>query len=43
LGERGLIETVRDKLAARTFIVPWQVEPPVGTASLNHLIGTVPG
>ncbi len=40
VGERAMIEQVRDRLAARTFIVPWQAEPPVGAESLHNLIGT---
>lgn len=39
-GERVMIEKVRDQHAQRTFIVPWQAEPPVGNASLLHLIGS---
>jgi arsenite/tail-anchored protein-transporting ATPase len=39
-GERVMIEQVRDHLAERSFIVPWQAEPPVGTSSLRHLIGS---
>lgn len=39
-GERVMIEQVRNVLARRTFIVPWQAEPPVGTSSLRHLIGS---
>ncbi len=39
LGERAMIEDVRTRRATRTFIVPWQAEPPVGAASLHHLIG----
>lgn len=38
-GEREMIEDVRDRRAARTFIVPWQAEPPVGAESLHELIG----
>lgn len=38
-GEDAMINTVKDRLAARTFIVPWQAEPPVGGASLHNLIG----
>ena len=38
-GERAMIGQVRDRHAARTFIVPWQAEPPVGAASLHDLIG----
>ncbi|MFN9972240.1 MAG: arsenical pump-driving ATPase, partial [Phycisphaerae bacterium] len=40
-GERVMIEDVRDRRAVRTFIVPWQAEPPVGAASLHELIGAV--
>jgi arsenite/tail-anchored protein-transporting ATPase len=40
LSERALIQDVRDRLSPLTFIVPWQAEPPVGTSSLRHLIGT---
>ncbi|MFN7430403.1 MAG: arsenical pump-driving ATPase [bacterium] len=39
-GERVMIEDVCHRRAARTFIVPWQAEPPVGAASLHELIGT---
>lgn len=39
-GERALIEEVRDCLAVRTFLVPWQAEPPVGSSSLLRLIGS---
>jgi arsenite-transporting ATPase len=39
-GERILIEEVRDRHAQRTFLIPWQAEPPVGTSSLLHLIGS---
>jgi arsenite-transporting ATPase len=38
-GERAMIDDVRDRRAVRTFIVPWQAEPPVGAASLHELIG----
>lgn len=38
-GERAMIEDVRDRRAARVFIVPWQAKPPVGAASLHDLIG----
>lgn len=37
--ERAMIEQVRDRHAARTYIVPWQAEPPVGAVSLHDLIG----
>ncbi len=37
--ERVMIEEVRDRRAARTFIVPWQATPPVGATSLHELIG----
>ena len=39
VGEGAMIEDVRDRRAVRTFIVPWQAEPPVGAASLHDLIG----
>lgn len=39
-GERAMIEAVRDQHAHRTFIVPWQAEPPVGASSLHDLIGS---
>lgn len=39
-GERALIEEVRDRHAHRTFLVPWQAEPPVGSSSLLRLIGS---
>lgn len=44
-GECVMIEDVRGRRASRTFIVPWQAEPPVGPASLHDLIGmaTQPG
>lgn len=38
-GEGPMIADVRDRHAARTFIAPWQAEPPVGAASLHELIG----
>lgn len=38
-GERTMIEQVRDRHAARTFIVPWQADPPHGAASLRELTG----
>lgn len=37
--ERTIIEDVRARRAARTFIVPWRAKPPVGAASLRELIG----
>jgi arsenite-transporting ATPase len=40
-GEESLINEVHNRLAARTFIVPWQAKPPVGAASLHNLIGTL--
>jgi len=39
VGERAMIEDVCNRRAVRTFIVPWQAEPPVGVASLHELIG----
>jgi arsenite/tail-anchored protein-transporting ATPase len=39
MGERGMIEDVRERRSRRTFMVPWQAEAPVGTASLLRLIG----
>jgi arsenite-transporting ATPase len=39
-GEREMIEDVCDRRAQRTFLVPWQAEPPVGVASLNQMIGS---
>lgn len=39
-GERALIEEVRDRHAQRTFLVPSQAEPPVGSSSLSRLIGS---
>ena len=37
--EGPMIEEVRDRRAARTFIVPWQTKPPVGATCLHTLIG----
>lgn len=37
--ERMLIDDVRNQKAVRTFIVPWQANPPIGAASLHELIG----
>lgn len=36
-GERVQIRRVRDGLAERVFVVPWQTTPPVGIAALSQL------
>lgn len=36
-GERGQIARVRQGLARRVFLLPWQPEPPVGVAALKRL------
>jgi len=36
--ERDVIAKVTGGLAARTHMVPWQVEQPVGAAALGHLV-----
>lgn len=36
-GEHVQIQRVRDSLAARVFIVPWQIMPPVGIEALSRL------
>lgn len=38
IGERKQIERVRQSLAQKTFIVPWQVTPPVGLPALKQLV-----
>jgi len=35
--ERVQIRRVRDGLAERVFVVPWQTTPPVGIAALSQL------
>lgn len=37
VGERAQIQRVRDGLAARVFVVPWQVVPPIGISALAKL------
>ena len=36
-GELRQIERIRDALAQRVFIIPWQAIPPVGLAALRRL------
>ncbi len=38
-GEQAQMERVRGALAQRMFVVPWQVEPPVGVDALAQLAG----
>jgi arsenite-transporting ATPase len=40
-GERAQIERVRDKLARRTYLLPFKAEPPVGIAALKALSRTM--
>jgi arsenite-transporting ATPase len=39
VGERRQLDRVRDTLAHRLFVVPWQPELPVGLPALRHLAG----
>jgi arsenite-transporting ATPase len=36
-GERMQLDRVRNSLARRLFVVPWQAEPPVGVEALSRL------
>jgi arsenite-transporting ATPase len=35
--EHAQIARVTDKLARRTFVIPWRAQPPIGLAALTHL------
>ena len=37
-GEQEQVARVRDGLARRVFLLPWQTEPPVGVAALSKLV-----
>ena len=37
-GERRQVQRVRAGLAAQCYVVPWQVQPPVGVAALQALV-----
>ncbi len=37
-GEQAQLRRVRDQLARRLFVVPWQPAPPVGVAALRRLV-----
>jgi arsenite-transporting ATPase len=39
VGEQAQIERVRTQLARRMFVLPWQVEPPIGLAALARISG----
>ena len=39
VGEQKQIARIEDGLAQRTYLLPWQAEPPVGVAALSALVG----
>ena len=41
--ERQYIREVIEQHASRTFIIPWQAEPPTGREGLNRLVANAAG
>ena len=39
LGESAQVQRVRNGLAKRVFLLPWQSTPPIGLAPLAKLVG----